>query len=107
MQATESARAKIQANNSPRSSPDVQDRDTYIKKRHSLPVANGRHGSPRIQRSLSQAQQGAKGNGTLHVTCPNTDLGTVGLLDVTVHIFKPQFFETLMVLIVDICRELE
>ncbi|KAK9216804.1 hypothetical protein WN944_008815 [Citrus x changshan-huyou] len=66
MQATESARAKIQANNSPRSSPDVQDRDTYIKKRHSLPVANGRHGSPRIQRSLSQAQQGAKGNGTLH-----------------------------------------
>ncbi|KAH9758984.1 protein IQ-DOMAIN 32 [Citrus sinensis] len=62
MQATESARAKIQANNSPRSSPDVQDRDTYIKKRHSLPVANGRHGSPRIQRSLSQAQQGAKGN---------------------------------------------
>lgn len=66
MQATESARAKIQANNSPRSSPDVQDRDIYIKKRHSLPVANGRHGSPRIQRSLSQAQQGAKGNGTLH-----------------------------------------
>lgn len=66
MQATESARAKIQANNSPRSSPDVQDRDTYIKKRHSLPVANGRHGSPRIQRSLSQAQQGAQGNGTLH-----------------------------------------
>lgn len=66
MQATESARAKIQANNSPRSSPDVQDRDIYIKKRHSLPVANGRHGSPRIQRSLSQAQQGAKGNGALH-----------------------------------------
>ncbi|KAK2660688.1 hypothetical protein Ddye_007221 [Dipteronia dyeriana] len=64
MQATESARAKIQANNSPRSSPDVQDRDIYIKKRHSLPVANGRQGSPRIQRSISQAQPGVKGNGT-------------------------------------------
>ncbi|KAJ9166001.1 hypothetical protein P3X46_020806 [Hevea brasiliensis] len=63
MQATESARAKIQANNSPRSSPDVQDRD-YIKKRHSLPGANGRQGSPRIQRSMSQAQPGAKGNGS-------------------------------------------
>ncbi|KAK1554690.1 hypothetical protein Q3G72_015934 [Acer saccharum] len=64
MQVTESARAKIQANNSPRSSPDLQDRDIYIKKRHSLPVANGRQGSPRIQRPMSQAQQGVKGNGT-------------------------------------------
>ncbi|XVE94596.1 hypothetical protein REPUB_Repub02eG0022100 [Reevesia pubescens] len=64
MQATESARAKVSANNSPRSSPDVQDRDIYIKKRHSLPGANGRQVSPRIQRSTSQAQQGAKGNGT-------------------------------------------
>ncbi|GLT92033.1 hypothetical protein SLE2022_098920 [Rubroshorea leprosula] len=64
MQATESARAKVQANNSPRSSPDLHDRDIYIKKRHSLPGANGRQGSPRIQRSMSQAQQGAKGNGT-------------------------------------------
>ncbi|KAG7966745.1 hypothetical protein I3843_08G064100 [Carya illinoinensis] len=62
MQATESARAKLQANKSPISSPDVQDRDIYIKKRHSLPGANGRQGSPRIQRSMSQAQQGAKGN---------------------------------------------
>ncbi|XP_059459840.1 protein IQ-DOMAIN 32 isoform X2 [Corylus avellana] len=63
MQATESARAKLQANNnSPRSSPDVQDRDLYIKKRHSLPAANGRQGSPRIQRSMSQAQQSTKGN---------------------------------------------
>ncbi|KAJ6684790.1 IQ-DOMAIN 5-RELATED [Salix purpurea] len=61
MQATESARAKLNANNSPRSSPDVQDRD-FIKKRQSLPGANGRQGSPRIQRSTSQAQQGAKGN---------------------------------------------
>ncbi|XP_024027176.1 protein IQ-DOMAIN 32 [Morus notabilis] len=63
MQATESARAKANANNSPRSSPDVQDREIYIKKRHSLPgAANGRQGSPRIQRSMSQAQQGAKTN---------------------------------------------
>jgi hypothetical protein len=64
MQATESARAKLQANNSPRSSPDVQDRDIYTKKRHSLPGANGRQGSPRVQRSMSQALQSAKGNGT-------------------------------------------
>ncbi|GMJ15434.1 IQ-domain 32 [Hibiscus trionum] len=64
MQATESARAKVNANNSPRSSPDVQDRDIYIKKRHSLPGASGKQSSPRIQPSSSQAQQGAKANGT-------------------------------------------
>ena len=58
MQATESARAKLHANNSP-SSPEVQDKEIYIRKRHSLPGANGRQGSPRIQRSMSQA----KGNG--------------------------------------------
>ncbi|PON93855.1 IQ motif, EF-hand binding site [Trema orientale] len=64
MQATESARAKLNANSSPRSSPDVQDREIYVKKRHSLPGANGRQGSPHIQRSTSQAQQGgAKANG--------------------------------------------
>lgn len=63
MRATESARAKLNANSSPRSSPDVQDREIYVKKRHSLPGANGRQGSPRIQRSMSQAQQGAKANG--------------------------------------------
>jgi hypothetical protein len=63
MKATESARAKVNAISSPRSSPDVQDRD-FIKKRQSLPGANGRHGSPRIQRSTSQAQHGAKGNGS-------------------------------------------
>ncbi|KAJ7966841.1 Protein IQ-DOMAIN 32 [Quillaja saponaria] len=62
MQATESARAKISANNSPRSSPDVNEQDFYIKKRHSLPGSTGRQGSPRIQRSMSQAQQSAKGN---------------------------------------------
>ncbi|KAA3488921.1 protein IQ-DOMAIN 32-like isoform X2 [Gossypium australe] len=64
MQATESARAKVNAKNSPRSSPDVQDRDIYIKKRHSLPAANGRQGSPRITRSVAKAQQGAKENGS-------------------------------------------
>ncbi|XP_020208046.1 protein IQ-DOMAIN 32 [Cajanus cajan] len=62
MQATESARAKINANNSPRSSPDVHERDIEVKKRHSLPGATGRQGSPRIQRSTSKAQQSAKGN---------------------------------------------
>ncbi|XP_039049676.1 protein IQ-DOMAIN 32-like isoform X2 [Hibiscus syriacus] len=64
MHATESARAKVNAKTSPRSSPDVHDRDIYIKKRHSLPAANGRQGSPRIQRPISQSHQGAKGNGT-------------------------------------------
>ncbi|KAJ9554030.1 hypothetical protein OSB04_018075 [Centaurea solstitialis] len=66
MQATESARAKAIANNSPRSSPDVQqDKEMYMKKRHSLPGAvNGRQGSPRIQRSMSQALQSTKGNGS-------------------------------------------
>ncbi|XP_077231226.1 protein IQ-DOMAIN 32-like [Tasmannia lanceolata] len=62
MQATESARAKAHMNNSPKSSPDVQDKDNYIRKRHSLPVANGKQVSPRMQRSISQAQQNAKGN---------------------------------------------
>ncbi|XP_022940793.1 protein IQ-DOMAIN 32-like isoform X1 [Cucurbita moschata] len=62
MRATESARAKVQLNNSPRSSPDVQDEEIYIKKRHSFPVANGRQGSPRIQRTTSQAQKSGKGN---------------------------------------------
>ncbi|XP_076885680.1 protein IQ-DOMAIN 32-like [Bidens hawaiensis] len=57
MQATESARAKAVANISPRSSPD-------FKKRHSLPgPGNDRHGSPRIQRSPSQALPTTKGNG--------------------------------------------
>ncbi|PSS31274.1 Protein IQ-DOMAIN like [Actinidia chinensis var. chinensis] len=66
MQATESARAKALANSSPRSSPDMQDKDVYIKKRHSLPGANGRQGSPCIQRSTSRTQQGIKENGHLH-----------------------------------------
>lgn len=62
MQATESARAKAITNSSPRSSPDVQDKDIYVKKRNSLPGTNGRQGSPRIERSMSQTQQGTKGN---------------------------------------------
>jgi hypothetical protein len=65
MQATESAKAKALANNSsPRSSPDVQGKEFLIKKRHSLPVSNGRQESPRIQRSMSQAHQTVKGNGS-------------------------------------------
>lgn len=62
MQATESAKAKVHANNSPRSSPDVSDREIFSKKRQSQPGGNGRHGSPRIQRSTSQAQPGRKAN---------------------------------------------
>ncbi|KAJ4916221.1 Protein IQ-DOMAIN 32 [Raphanus sativus] len=62
MQPTQSAKLKVQEHNSPRSSPDLQERDVSIKKRHSLPVgANGKQGSsPRIQRSASQAQPGTK-----------------------------------------------
>ncbi|XP_011074992.1 protein IQ-DOMAIN 32-like [Sesamum indicum] len=60
MQATESARAKAISNGSPRSSPDVPDKDTYIKNKH---PQSGRQGSPHIHRPLSQAQQNAKGNG--------------------------------------------
>ncbi|ERN14453.1 hypothetical protein AMTR_s00185p00041890 [Amborella trichopoda] len=64
MQATESARAKA-LTSSPKSSPDVQDKANYhTVKRHSLPGSGGRtnsSGSPRIQRSLSQAQPGSKG----------------------------------------------
>ncbi|KAK4434595.1 protein IQ-DOMAIN 32 [Sesamum alatum] len=60
MQATESARAKAISNGSPRSSPDVQDKDIYIKNKH---PQSERQGSPRIHRSPSQAQQNAKGNG--------------------------------------------
>ncbi|KAF6163365.1 hypothetical protein GIB67_009605 [Kingdonia uniflora] len=37
MQATESAKAKALMNTSPRSTPDLQDKDIYIKKWHSLP----------------------------------------------------------------------
>ncbi|XP_010934534.1 protein IQ-DOMAIN 32-like [Elaeis guineensis] len=61
MQATESARAKAHASISPKLSPEVQ--DNHMKKRHSLPMANGKQGSsPRMQRSTSQAQQNSKGN---------------------------------------------
>lgn len=70
MQPTQSAKAKVQEHNSPRSSPDLQERDVVsAKKRHSLPVvANGKQGSsPRIQRSASQAQQGTKGNQSTHL----------------------------------------
>ncbi|KAL6844126.1 hypothetical protein ACP4OV_025799 [Aristida adscensionis] len=62
MQFTESARAKASANASPKMSPDVQDNNP--RKRHSLPMTNGKHdSSPRMQRSSSQAQQNVKSNG--------------------------------------------
>ncbi|KAJ8772641.1 hypothetical protein K2173_027818 [Erythroxylum novogranatense] len=82
MHATESARAKFHANNSPRSSPDVHDTD-YIKKRHSLPGADRRQGSPRIQRSLSQAQQG-KGNSShvVHGIC----IASLLLVSIALHL---------------------
>lgn len=60
MQATESARAKAHGSISPKSSPDVHDKD-HARKRHSLPITNAKQDlSPRMQRSTSQAQQNAK-----------------------------------------------
>lgn len=62
MQFTESARAKASASVSPKLSPDVQDNNP--RKRHSLPMTNGKQdSSPRMQRSSSQAQQNVKSNG--------------------------------------------
>lgn len=61
MQFTESARAKAAASLSPKLSPDVQDNNP--RKRHSLPITNGKQDtSPRMQRSSSQAQQNVKSN---------------------------------------------
>ncbi|KAJ6851552.1 protein IQ-DOMAIN 32 [Iris pallida] len=65
MQATQSARAKAQGSLSLKTSPDVQDKDNHIKKRHSLPISDDKQGSsPRVQRSASQTQQSLKSNGT-------------------------------------------
>ncbi|KAJ0654924.1 putative IQ motif, EF-hand binding protein [Helianthus annuus] len=59
MQITESAKAKALANNSPSSSPDVQSKEAYLKKRHSLPGSvSGRHGSPRLKRTPQQTTKG-------------------------------------------------
>ncbi|CAL9183016.1 unnamed protein product, partial [Musa hybrid cultivar] len=61
MQATASARARAHVNTSPKSSPDLH--DSQPKKRHSLPIENGKqNSSPHMQSSASQAQQSAKGN---------------------------------------------
>ncbi|RRT77648.1 hypothetical protein B296_00022725 [Ensete ventricosum] len=61
MQATASARAKAHVITSQKSSPDLN--DIQPKKRHSLPIENGKQSStPRIQRSASQAPQSTKGN---------------------------------------------
>ncbi|KAG0501332.1 hypothetical protein HPP92_001404 [Vanilla planifolia] len=64
MQSTESARAKVNLSMSQKSSPELNDRENHIKKRHSLPSEDGKQGSsPRMQRSTSHAQQNWKGNG--------------------------------------------
>uniref|UniRef100_A0A0E0KWC7 Uncharacterized protein n=1 Tax=Oryza punctata TaxID=4537 RepID=A0A0E0KWC7_ORYPU len=66
MQFTESARAKTSASVSPKLSPDVQENNP--RKRHSLPMTNGKQdSSPRMQRSSSQAQQNVKSNGAVPV----------------------------------------
>ncbi|KAG9148997.1 hypothetical protein Leryth_010610 [Lithospermum erythrorhizon] len=62
MKPTESARAKALLNSSPRFSPDMLEKDFSIKKRHSLPGGNGRHGSPQIKRTLYEVPQTVKGN---------------------------------------------
>ncbi|XP_020114967.1 protein IQ-DOMAIN 32 [Ananas comosus] len=63
MQATESAKAKLHLNVSPKLSPDVP--DDQRKKRNSFPVGDGKQSSsPRMQRSTSQAQHNVKVNGT-------------------------------------------
>ncbi|KAG6499080.1 hypothetical protein ZIOFF_038836 [Zingiber officinale] len=62
MQATASARAKAHVRASMKSSPDLL--DTPPKKRHSLPIENGKQtSSPHMQRSASQVQQIAKSGG--------------------------------------------
>ncbi|CAD5187660.1 unnamed protein product [Musa acuminata subsp. malaccensis] len=62
MQATASARAKAHVSTPPKSSPDVH--DNQPKKRHSLPIENGKQSSsPRMQRSASQAQKTGNSNG--------------------------------------------
>ncbi|WOK95342.1 protein IQ-DOMAIN 32-like [Canna indica] len=61
MQATASARAKAHVSTSQKSSPDLN--ENHSKKRHSLPIENGKqNSSPRMQRSSSQAHQTVKGN---------------------------------------------
>jgi hypothetical protein len=69
MQFTESARAKAAAL-SPKMSPDVQ--DSNPRKRHSLPITNGKQDtSPRMQRSSSQAQEKVK----INVAVPHNPSG--------------------------------
>ncbi|KAI0520187.1 hypothetical protein KFK09_007658 [Dendrobium nobile] len=64
MQATKSARAKVYANNSPKSSPDLHDKDNRIKKRHSFPIVDGKQASsPPKQRLTPRAPQNPKSDG--------------------------------------------
>ncbi|RWR85926.1 protein IQ-DOMAIN 32-like protein [Cinnamomum micranthum f. kanehirae] len=60
MQVTKSARAKANMNHSPKLSPDVQDKESHLKKRHSLPFTAAKQGFPRMQLSIPHVQQGAK-----------------------------------------------
>lgn len=61
MQATKSARAKVHASISPKSSPDMHDKEVHIKKRHSFPIAiEKQDSSPPKQRSTTRAQHNSK-----------------------------------------------
>ncbi|XP_020093489.1 protein IQ-DOMAIN 32-like isoform X1 [Ananas comosus] len=61
MQATESARAKVHGSMATKSSVDEYEGDGSAKKRHSLPIEDGRRGSsPRMRRSRSQIQNDFK-----------------------------------------------
>ncbi|RZR96856.1 hypothetical protein BHM03_00025949 [Ensete ventricosum] len=71
MQATASARAKAHVSTPQKSSPEVH--DNQPKKRHSLPIENGKQSSsPRMQRSASQAQKAGNSNG---VNSPHNSAG--------------------------------
>lgn len=70
MKATESARAKVHASFSPKSSPDVH--DDKISKRDSLPAGDGKQGSsPHIERSKSPAQKNSKSTSTTQASSGN------------------------------------
>ncbi|PKA57987.1 Protein IQ-domain 32 [Apostasia shenzhenica] len=64
MKPTESAKAKLNTDISQKSSPDLPNKDNYLKKRQSLPTEDGKQGSsPRIRRAASQALGRLKENG--------------------------------------------
>ncbi|KAH9330911.1 hypothetical protein KI387_003019, partial [Taxus chinensis] len=70
MAATESAKAKLRAQASPRMSPDVQEKSSAVTRRHSLPSAsNGKQPSvsPRTHRVLPQVQARSKSDRSLGI----------------------------------------